>query len=79
MVCKNTHYFLICTPFSAFFPKTIRKQSCFTQKELTELSGVTLRMIQAYEQGDQDILKAEAGTVFALSRVLGCAAEVICG
>ena len=59
--------------------KTIRKQSRFTQKELAELSGVTLRMIQAYEQGDQDIMKAEAGTVFALSRVLGCAPEVICG
>ena len=59
--------------------KTIRKQSRFTQKELAELSGVTLRMIQAYEQGDQDILKAEAQTVFALSRVLGCAPEVICG
>ena len=58
--------------------KTIRKQSRFTQKELAELSGVTLRMIQAYEQGDQDILKAEAQTVFALSRVLGCAPEVIC-
>ena len=59
--------------------KTIRKQSRFTQKELAELSGVTLRMIQAYEQGDQDITKAEARTVFALARVLGCAAEVICG
>jgi DNA-binding transcriptional regulator YiaG len=59
--------------------KTIRKQSRFTQKELADLSGVTLRMIQAYEQGDQDILKAEAQTVFALSRVLGCAPEVICG
>ena len=59
--------------------KTIRKQSHFTQKELAELSGVTLRMIQAYEQGDQDIMKAEARTVFALARVLGCSAEVICG
>ena len=59
--------------------KTIRNQSRFTQKELAELSGVTLRMIQAYEQGDQDIMKAEAQTVFALSRVLGCAPEVICG
>jgi DNA-binding transcriptional regulator YiaG len=59
--------------------KTIRKQSRFTQKELAELSGVTLRMIQAYEQGDQDISKAEAQTVFALARVLGCAPEVICG
>ena len=59
--------------------KTIRKQSHFTQKELAELSGVTLRMIQAYEQGDQDIMKAEVRTVFALARALGCGAEVICG
>jgi DNA-binding transcriptional regulator YiaG len=58
--------------------KTIRKQSHLTQKELAELSGVTLRMIQAYEQGDQDITKAEARTVFALARVLGCSAEVVC-
>lgn len=58
--------------------KTIRKQSHLTQSELAEQSGVTLRMIQAYEQGNQDILKAEARTVFALSRVLGCAPEVIC-
>ena len=58
--------------------KTIRKQSRLTQKELADLSGVTLRMIQAYEQGDQDINKAETRTVFALSRVLGCAPEVLC-
>lgn len=58
--------------------KAIRKQSRLTQKELADLSGVTLRMIQAYEQGDQDINKAETRTVFALSRVLGCAPEVLC-
>lgn len=59
--------------------KTIRKQSHLTQKELADLSGVTLRMIQAYEQGHQDIMKAEARTVFALARMLGCKPEVICG
>lgn len=59
--------------------KTLRKQSHLTQKELAELSGVSLRMIQAYEQGDQNILKAEAQTVLALSRVLGCAPESVCG
>jgi DNA-binding transcriptional regulator YiaG len=59
--------------------KTLRKQSHLTQKGLAELSGVSLRMIQAYEQGDQNILKAEAQTIFALSRVLGCAPEAICG
>ncbi len=59
--------------------KTIRKQSRFTQKQLADLTGVALRMIQAYEQGDQDIRKAEARSVLALSKVLGCAPEVICG
>lgn len=57
--------------------KTIRKQSRLTQKKLADLSGVSLRMIQAYEQGDQDITKAEVRSVFALSRVLGCRPEVI--
>jgi len=58
--------------------KVIRKQSSLSQKELSDLSGVSLRMIQAYEQGDQDIMKAEAQTVFALSRTLGCKPEAIC-
>lgn len=57
--------------------KTIRKQSRLTQKKLADLSGVSLRMIQAYEQGDQDINKAEVRSVLALSRVLGCRPEVI--
>lgn len=57
--------------------KAIRKQSRLTQKKLADLSGVSLRMIQAYEQGDQDITKAEVRSVFALSRVLGCRPEVI--
>lgn len=59
--------------------KILRKQSHLTQKELAELSGVSLRMIQAYEQGDQNILKAEAQTIFALARVLGRAPAAICG
>lgn len=58
--------------------KAIRKQARITQKQLADLSGVSLRMIQAYEQGDQDIRKAEAQTVLALSHILGCRPEVIC-
>lgn len=58
--------------------KAIRKRQRITQRELAGLSGVSLRMIQAYEQGDQDIRRAEAQTVFALSRVLGCAPAVLC-
>ena len=58
--------------------KIKRKQLKITQKELSELSGVSLRMIQAYEQADQDIRKAEAQTVLSLSRVLGCTPESLC-
>ena len=58
--------------------KTLRKQSHYTQRELSDLSGVALRMIQAYEQGEQDIRRAEAQTVFSLSRVLGCTPEALC-
>ena len=59
--------------------KMLRKEAHLTQQELSELSGVTLRMIQAYEQGDQDIRRAEARTVFALARVLGCRVEMLFG
>lgn len=58
--------------------KVIRKQMRMTQKKLSDLSGVSLRMIQAYEQEDQDIRKAEAQSVLSLSRVLGCAPEILC-
>lgn len=58
--------------------KIIRKQSHYTQKELAELTGVSLRMIRAYEQGDQDIRKAEAQSVLDLARAIGCKPEEIC-
>jgi hypothetical protein len=34
-------------------------------------------MSQAYEQGDQDIMNAEARAFFALARMLRCSGEVI--
>lgn len=57
--------------------KRQRKLSGLTQAKLAEYSGVSLRMIQAYEQCDQDISKAEAGTLLNLSRVLGCSPEIL--
>ena len=50
--------------------KAIRKAAGLTQVELAERSGVSLRMIRAYEQGSQDISKAEAGNVLSLARHL---------
>ena len=55
--------------------QTIRKLAGLSQKELAEKSGVSLRMIQQYEQRAKDINKAAAINLFALARVLGCKAE----
>lgn len=52
--------------------KEIRKARGYSQRELAEASGVSLRMIQLYEQRQNDINKAQAGTLFDLSRALGC-------
>lgn len=55
--------------------KRIRQAKGITQKELARLSGVSLRMVQLYEQKQQDICKAEAQTLVNLSRALGCDAS----
>ena len=55
--------------------KRYRKLAGMTQKQLAELTGVKIRMIQAYEQNDQDISRAEMMTVLKLSHCLGCAPE----
>lgn len=54
---------------------TIRKARGFTQGQLAEQSGVTLRMIQLYEQRQNDINKAQAGTLLSLAKALGCEME----
>ena len=55
--------------------KTIRENRGLSQSELSRLSGVKLRSIQMYEQQLNDIDKAQAGTVYKLSRILGCTIE----
>ena len=50
----------------------IRKACGLTQKELSELSGVSLRMIQLYEQRQNDINQASGQTINALARALCC-------
>lgn len=52
--------------------KTIRKARGFTQQELSEASGVTLRMIQLYEQRRNNINEASAASVLSLANALGC-------
>lgn len=52
--------------------KACRKNAGFTQETLAGRSGVSLRMIRAYEQGTQDLARAEASTLLRLSQALGC-------
>ncbi len=51
---------------------TIRKARGFTQAQLAQQSGVALRMVQLYEQRQNDINKAQAGTLLSLAKALGC-------
>ena len=53
----------------------IRKARGFTQQQLSEASGVTLRMIQLYEQKQNDINKAQVAMVINLAKALGCDVE----
>lgn len=55
--------------------KTIRKASGLTQRELSEESGVSLRMIRAYEQGTQALGQASAQSLVRLAKALCCRPE----
>ena len=43
-----------------------------TQSQLAKSAGVSVRMIQHYEQGVKDIDKAQAITVIRIADALGC-------
>lgn len=53
----------------------IRTARGFTQQQLSKASGVSLRMIQLYEQKQNDISKAQATVVISLAKALGCEVE----
>ena len=53
----------------------LRKSIGYSQKELAEKSGVSLRMIQQYEQRAKDINKAAGTNLLSLAQTLGCRVE----
>jgi len=53
----------------------LRNSIGYSQKTLAEKSGVTLRMIQQYEQRAIDITKAAGMNLAALAQTLGCKME----
>ena len=61
--------------FSETNLKRLRTFYGYTQSELAERSGVSLRSIQMYEQRNKNINKASADVLYKLSKALGCAME----
>lgn len=55
--------------------KNIRTRRGYSQSKLADLSGVSVRMIQYYEQGANDINIAQAETVYKLAQALECSME----
>ena len=52
--------------------KYMREEKGMTQSSLAEKSGVSMRIIQAYEQGYKDINKAQVVKVLQLAEALEC-------
>jgi len=61
--------------FSETNLKRIRLIYGCSQRELAEMSGVSLRSIQMYEQRNKDINKAQAESLYCLAKALGCTME----
>ena len=55
--------------------KDHRTSAGLSQSQLAKASGVNIRIIQSVEQGWRDVNKAEAITVYKLSRALNCCME----
>ena len=55
--------------------KRIRLIYGCSQRELAEISGVSLRSIQMYEQRQKDINKAQSDSLYRLAKSLGCTME----
>ena len=52
--------------------KSIRKSKNITQKELSEITGISLSAIQKYERNARDINSANLKTLATLSIALDC-------
>lgn len=55
--------------------KNIREDRGYSQSKLAEESGVSIRIIQYYEQKYRDINKAQAITLHQIAKALECSIE----
>ena len=57
--------------------KRLRVYAGLSQRTLSENSGVPIRQIQLFEQGQRDINKTQGTTLYQLSTALGCSMEML--
>ena len=57
--------------------KRLRRAAGFSQRELSEMSGVPLRTIQQYEQRQKSINKAQAEYLVMLAKALCCEVDAL--
>ena len=57
--------------------KEIRESRGMSQQDLAEKSGISKRMVQAYEQGYRDINGAKLSTLLKFANVLNCPIDQI--
>lgn len=55
--------------------KHLRKRASLTQKELSDITGINIRTIRAYEQGQLSLDKASARSILDICKVIGCSPE----
>lgn len=55
--------------------KRLRQERKLTQEQLAALSGVNIRSIRSYEQGSNDLSKAQGETLMMLAKALNCTVE----
>lgn len=71
----SSTYQVMCIKENLTNLKALRTAKGLSQSQLAELADVSLRAIQAYEQKEKDINKAQAGTLLKIARVLNCTIE----
>lgn len=59
--------------------KRLRSYALLSQSQLAKQTGIPLKTIQQYEQGQKDIRHARVDSVIALSRALSCRVEDLVG
>lgn len=55
--------------------KQYREAAGITQAELAKLTGISVRVIQNYEQGTRPLNGARAITVYQIAKALNCTVE----